>query len=75
MRLWLAGSSQSSCHNQTDPLPRGGSSRCARRVSRPVRIMTGARWEGFINALEPDQRQTFMTQVYKIVHHYCWGKA
>ena len=43
--------------------------------SRPVRIMTGAQWEEFINALEPEQRQTFMVQVYKTMHRYCWGKA
>jgi hypothetical protein len=43
--------------------------------SRPVRIMTGAQWEEFINALEPEQRQTFMVQVYKTMHRYCSGKA
>jgi hypothetical protein len=37
--------------------------------------MTGARWEEFINALEAEQRQTFMAQVYQIMNRYCWGKA
>jgi len=27
------------------------------------------------DALEPQQRQTFMAQVYKIMDRYCSGKA
>jgi|HubBroStandDraft_6_1064221.scaffolds.fasta_scaffold229044_1 hypothetical protein len=34
--------------------------------SRPVRNMTSAQWEEFINALQPEQQQTLMAQMYKI---------
>jgi hypothetical protein len=42
-----------------------------RMLSGPVPVMTGEQWSEFIRLLTPDEQQTFMLDVYKIINRYC----